>query len=74
MKKSPHQLRKKSDDKLRIDFHEPKTEFRRNFRKKPPKFVPLKLEIYLNYAFSLDLCCYNIVWTLTCFSGVCLYG
>ena len=23
MKKSPHQLRKKSDDKLRIDFHEP---------------------------------------------------
>ena len=24
MKKSPHQLRKKSDDKLRIDFHEPK--------------------------------------------------
>ena len=31
-----------------------KTEFR---RKKPPKFVPLKLEIYLNYAFSLDLCC-----------------
>ena len=30
-------------------------------RKKPPKFVPLKLEICLNYAFSLDLCCYNIV-------------
>ena len=29
--------------------------------KKPPKFVPLKLEICLNYAFSLDLCCYNIV-------------
>ena len=25
MKKSPHQLREKSDDKLRIDFHEPKT-------------------------------------------------
>ena len=30
-------------------------------RKKPPKFVPLKLEICLNYAYSLDLCCYNIV-------------
>ena len=25
------------------------------------KIVPLKLEIYLNYDFSLDLCCYNIV-------------
>ena len=25
------------------------------------KFVPLKLEICLNYAYSLDLCCYNIV-------------
>ena len=42
--------------------------------KKPPKFVPLKLEICLNYAFSLDLCCYNIVWTLTCFNSVCMYG
>ena len=28
MKKSPHQLRKKSDDKLRIDFHEPKPRWR----------------------------------------------
>ena len=43
-------------------------------RKKPPKFVPLKLEICLNYAYSLDLCCYNIVWTLTCFNGVCMCG
>ena len=43
-------------------------------RKKPPKFVPLKLEICLNYVFSLDLCCYNIVWTLTCFNGVCMCG
>ena len=48
-----------------------KTEFR---LKKPPKVVPLKLEIYLNYAFSLDLCCYNIVWTPNCFNGVCMYG
>ena len=43
-------------------------------RKKPPKFVPLKLEICLNYAYTLDLCCYNIVWTLTCFNGVCMCG
>ena len=43
-------------------------------RKKPPKFVPLKLEICLNYAFSLDLCCYNIVWTLACFNSVCMCG
>ena len=43
-------------------------------RKKPPKFLPLKLEICLNYAYSLDLCCYNIVWTLTCFNGVCMCG
>ena len=42
-------------------------------RKKPSKFVPLKLEICLNYAFSLDLC-WNIVWTLSCFNGVCMYG
>ena len=48
-----------------------KTKFRRN---KPPKFAPLKLEIYLNYAFSLDLCCNNIVWTLTCFNSVSMYG
>ena len=32
-------------------------------RKKPPKFLPLKLEICLNYAYSLDLCCYNCVNT-----------
>ena len=44
-------------------------------RKPPPKFIPLKLVICLNYAFSLDLYCYNIVWTLTCFNGVCcMYG
>ena len=30
-------------------------------RKKPPKFVPLKLEICLNYAFNLDLCCYMCI-------------
>ena len=48
-----------------------KTEFR---CKIASKICPLKLKIYLNYAFSLYLCCYNIVWTPTCFNGVCMYG
>ena len=30
-------------------------------RKKPPKFVPLKLEICLNYAYSLDLYCQTVI-------------
>ena len=47
-----------------------KTKFRRNIAS---KICPMKLKIYLNFASSLDLCCYNIVWTPTCFNGVCMY-
>ena len=43
-------------------------------RKKASIFQALKLEIYLKYAFNLNLCYYNFVWTPTCFNGVCIYG
>ena len=45
-----------------------KTEFRSNIISK----ICQNLEIYLNYAFNLDLCCYNIVWTPTCFNVWCM--
>ena len=44
-----------------------KTEFRRYIAS---KICPSKLEIYLSYALSLDLCGYNIVWTATYFNSV----
>ena len=43
-------------------------------RKKASIFQALKLEIYLKYAFNLNLCYYNFVLTPTCFNGVCMYG
>ena len=41
-------------------------------RKKASIFQALKLEIYLKYAFNLNLCYYNFLWTPTCFNGVCM--
>ena len=38
--------------------------------KKASVFQALKLEIYLKYAFNLNMCYYNFVWTPTC-STVC---
>ena len=43
-------------------------------RKKASIFQALKPKIYLKYAFNLNLCYYNFVWTPTCFNGVCMYG